>query len=188
MSPRLTKLWLYLLRLSSPGSLALPSLTKLASVLGGKLQATWHSGEQIPVEIALPAELRFHSVATCPVEPSPEPQPQPQPDPNPKQVGRILQLVFEDQNFVISVGARHARVGMATLSRAKKGSIGMQTIHPHNHPQHPRNHLHQPHHPPHLYHHHHHLQASVRASAAGSSSSSASHFPRERSATPTVSC
>jgi hypothetical protein len=83
VSPRLTKLWLYLLRLSSPGSLALPSLTKLASVLGGKLQATWHSGEQIPVEIALPAELRFHSVATCPVEPSPEPQPQPQPDPNP---------------------------------------------------------------------------------------------------------
>ena len=60
----LYSLWLHLLwlLLHLPGSLALPSLVKLASVLGGKLQATWHSGDQLPVEIELPAELRFHSV------------------------------------------------------------------------------------------------------------------------------
>ena len=60
----LYSLWLHLLwlLLYLPGSLALPSLVKLASVLGGKLQATWHSGDQLPVEIELPAELRFHSV------------------------------------------------------------------------------------------------------------------------------
>ena len=60
--PWLYSLWLHLLWLYLPGSLALPSLVKLASVLGGKLQATWHSGDQLPVEIELPAELRFHSV------------------------------------------------------------------------------------------------------------------------------
>ena len=62
-------LWLYLLRLylpwlHLPGSLALPSLAKLAAVLGGAPHAAWQQGEHLPVEIGLPAELRFHSVAT----------------------------------------------------------------------------------------------------------------------------
>ena len=78
-SPHLTRLWLYLLWLSLlwlslAGSLALPSLSKLASVLGGAPRAAWHRGAHLPIEISLPAELRFHSVATRPANHHPNPQ------------------------------------------------------------------------------------------------------------------
>ena len=88
VTPYLTRLWLclawlyllwlyllrlYLLRLHLPGSLALPSLAKLAAVLGGAPHAAWHRGEHLPVEISLPAELRFHSVATRPANRHPNP-------------------------------------------------------------------------------------------------------------------
>ena len=88
VTPYLTRLWLclawlyllwlyllrlYLLRLHLPGSLALPSLAKLAAVLGGAPHAAWHQGEHLPVEIGLPAELRFHSVATRPANRHPNP-------------------------------------------------------------------------------------------------------------------
>ena len=66
-------LWLYVLWLHLPGSLALPSLAKLAAVLGGAPHAAWHRGEHLPVEISLPAELRFHSVATRPANHHPNP-------------------------------------------------------------------------------------------------------------------
>ena len=56
-----------------PGSLALPSLAKLAAVLGGAPHAAWQQGEHLPVEIGLPAELRFHSVATRPANRHPNP-------------------------------------------------------------------------------------------------------------------
>lgn len=49
------------------GAQVLPTLLKLASVLGSKQQTAWQSGDQLPVELELPAELRFHSVFTCPV-------------------------------------------------------------------------------------------------------------------------
>ena len=68
-SPHLTRLWL-----SLAGSLALPSLSKLASVLGGAPRAAWHRGAHLPIEISLPAELRFHSVATRPANHHPNPQ------------------------------------------------------------------------------------------------------------------
>jgi hypothetical protein len=67
-------LWLSLLWLSLAGSLALPSLSKLASVLGGAPRAAWHRGAHLPIEISLPAELRFHSVATRPANHHPNPQ------------------------------------------------------------------------------------------------------------------
>ena len=73
-SPHLTRLWLSLLWLSLAGSLALPSLSKLASVLGGAPRAAWHRGAHLPIEISLPAELRFHSVATRPANHHPNPQ------------------------------------------------------------------------------------------------------------------
>ena len=88
VTPYLTRLWLclawlylawlyllrlYMLRLHVPGSLALPSLAKLAAVLGGAPHAAWHRGEHLPVEISLPAELRFHSVATRPANRHPNP-------------------------------------------------------------------------------------------------------------------
>ena len=40
-------LWLYLLWLHLSGSLALPSLAKLAAVLGGAPHAAWHRGEHL---------------------------------------------------------------------------------------------------------------------------------------------
>ena len=70
----LSLLWLSLLWLSLAGSLALPSLSKLASVLGGAPRAAWHRGAHLPIEISLPAELRFHSVATRPANHHPNPQ------------------------------------------------------------------------------------------------------------------
>ena len=70
----LSLLWLYLLWLSLAGSLALPSLSKLASVLGGAPRAAWHRGAHLPIEISLPAELPFHSVATRPANHHPNPQ------------------------------------------------------------------------------------------------------------------
>ena len=88
VTPHLTRLWLclawlymawlYLLRLyvlwlHLPGSLALPSLAKLAAVLGGAPHAAWPRGEHLPIEISLPAELRFHSVATRPANHHPNP-------------------------------------------------------------------------------------------------------------------
>ena len=49
------------------GAQVLPTLLKLTSVLGSKQQTSWQNGDQLPVELELPAELRFHSVFTCPV-------------------------------------------------------------------------------------------------------------------------
>ncbi|RMX69720.1 hypothetical protein DD238_001700 [Peronospora effusa] len=50
----------------SAGIPALPAMRKLASVMDGKL-ADWASIEELPVEIPIAKELRFHNVFSCPV-------------------------------------------------------------------------------------------------------------------------
>ncbi|CAI5735781.1 unnamed protein product [Hyaloperonospora brassicae] len=56
----------YLETCLSAGVSALPAMRKLVSVMGSKL-ADWDSMEELPVEIPVAKELRFHSVFSCPV-------------------------------------------------------------------------------------------------------------------------
>ncbi|CAI5719675.1 unnamed protein product [Peronospora effusa] len=56
----------YLETCLSAGIPALPAMRKLASVMDGKL-ADWASIEELPVEIPIAKELRFHNVFSCPV-------------------------------------------------------------------------------------------------------------------------
>lgn len=48
------------------GSVALPTLLKMASVLAAKGQP-WDTLAQLPLEVELPARFAFHSVFACPV-------------------------------------------------------------------------------------------------------------------------
>ncbi|KAG7402238.1 E3 ubiquitin-protein transferase rmnd5b [Phytophthora boehmeriae] len=56
----------YLETCLSAGVSALPAMRKLASVMDSKL-ADWSSMEELPVEIPIAKELRFHNVFSCPV-------------------------------------------------------------------------------------------------------------------------
>uniref|UniRef100_A0A7S0MZH4 LisH domain-containing protein n=1 Tax=Pyramimonas obovata TaxID=1411642 RepID=A0A7S0MZH4_9CHLO len=52
----------------SAGTIALPTLLKLVSVMQAKTQPEdWNSCQQLPVEIALGEDFAFHSVFACPV-------------------------------------------------------------------------------------------------------------------------
>jgi E3 ubiquitin-protein transferase RMND5 len=48
------------------GSVALPTLLKLATVMAGQSQ-DWNSSGQLPVELELGREFVFHSIFACPV-------------------------------------------------------------------------------------------------------------------------
>ncbi|GBG80229.1 hypothetical protein CBR_g30595 [Chara braunii] len=50
----------------SAGSMALPTLLKLARVMANK-KAEWATCKQLPVEIELEKEFQFHSIFACPV-------------------------------------------------------------------------------------------------------------------------
>ncbi|KAG2775336.1 hypothetical protein PC129_g10021 [Phytophthora cactorum] len=56
----------YLETCLSAGVSALPAMRKLMSVMDSKL-ADWDSMEELPVEIPIAKELRFHNVFSCPV-------------------------------------------------------------------------------------------------------------------------
>ncbi|ETK73136.1 hypothetical protein L915_19881 [Phytophthora nicotianae] len=56
----------YLETCLSAGVSALPAMRKLMSVMDSKL-ADWGSMEELPVEIPIAKELRFHNVFSCPV-------------------------------------------------------------------------------------------------------------------------
>eukprot|EP01098_Paradermamoeba_levis_P007768 TRINITY_DN3234_c0_g1_i1.p2 TRINITY_DN3234_c0_g1~~TRINITY_DN3234_c0_g1_i1.p2 ORF type:complete len:179 (+),score=47.81 TRINITY_DN3234_c0_g1_i1:260-796(+) len=50
------------------GSLALPTLIKLATVMKMKSDKDeWNTQKQLPVEIPVPKEHQYHSIFTCPV-------------------------------------------------------------------------------------------------------------------------
>lgn len=48
------------------GLLALPTLIKMAAVVRGSNQE-WDGMEELPLEVPLPAGLRYHSMFSCPV-------------------------------------------------------------------------------------------------------------------------
>ncbi|EMR11185.1 hypothetical protein PNEG_00778 [Pneumocystis murina B123] len=48
------------------GSLAIPTLLKMSSIMKEK-KTEWTSENELPVEVPLPSKYRFHSVFTCPV-------------------------------------------------------------------------------------------------------------------------
>ncbi|KAG6594311.1 RMD5 family protein [Phytophthora cinnamomi] len=56
----------YLETCLSAGVSALPAMRKLVSVMDSKL-ADWNSMEELPVEIPIAKDLRFHNVFSCPV-------------------------------------------------------------------------------------------------------------------------
>ncbi|KAG5440802.1 hypothetical protein PCK2_000101 [Pneumocystis canis] len=51
---------------SIAGSLAIPTLLKMSSIMKEK-KTEWTSQNELPVEIPLPSKYQFHSVFTCPV-------------------------------------------------------------------------------------------------------------------------
>ncbi|KAG5439569.1 hypothetical protein PCANB_002145 [Pneumocystis canis] len=51
---------------SIAGSLAIPTLLKMSSIMKEK-KTEWTSQNELPVEIPLPSKYQFHSVFTCPI-------------------------------------------------------------------------------------------------------------------------
>jgi hypothetical protein len=49
------------------GSLSLPTIIKMSSILKGNMSLEWQSRGELPVEIPLMDSQRYHSVFTCPV-------------------------------------------------------------------------------------------------------------------------
>lgn len=51
---------------TTAGAIALPTLTKLHSIISSK-HTSWTTGGEMPVEIPLPPSFQFHSIFVCPV-------------------------------------------------------------------------------------------------------------------------
>lgn len=51
---------------TTAGAIALPTLTKLQSIITSK-KTSWTTGGEMPVEIPLPPSYQFHSIFVCPV-------------------------------------------------------------------------------------------------------------------------
>jgi hypothetical protein len=51
---------------TTAGAIALPTLTKLHSIISSK-RTSWTTGGEMPVEIPLPPTYQFHSIFVCPV-------------------------------------------------------------------------------------------------------------------------
>jgi hypothetical protein len=48
------------------GTMALPTIIKVVTIMNTK-RTEWSQQDELPVEIPLPDDLRFHSVFACPV-------------------------------------------------------------------------------------------------------------------------